>query len=165
MPGDEYKDERYDPALQMCGNMSLAFNGSRLLFVTGGALHSFKAVSGRATPEGKFIYSAARQRQKGIGPIPEGIYWIQPSEIWENAWYRRASTSAWGNYRISIHPFTTTATFGRGGFFIHGGDTPGSAGCIDLAGEMDAFMKALMDAVGSKTICQIHLRVEYPDMG
>ena len=32
-----------------------------------------------------------------------------------------------------------TDTFGRGGFSIHGGDVPGSAGCIDLTSGMPGF--------------------------
>ncbi|MEZ5601109.1 MAG: DUF2778 domain-containing protein [Candidatus Competibacteraceae bacterium] len=76
------------------------------------------------------------------GPIPQGIYWIRPDELddnWLNCRLSDRFANAWGRYRISIHPFTTE-TFGRGGFFIHGGATPGSAGCIDLTNHMDRFV-------------------------
>ena len=49
-------------------------------------------------------------------------------------------TGAWGRYRITIHPLALTVCFGRGGFFIHGGEEFGSAGCIDLAYGMDGFV-------------------------
>jgi hypothetical protein len=160
-----YEGERYDPSLQRCGDMALAFDGTALAFWTGTVSYRYSAVSGRATQEGNFIYTSARQRQSGIGPIPEGVYWINPSEMWTNGWMSLASTSAWGNHRITIHPFTTTETFGRGGFFIHGGATPGSAGCIDLAGEMDRFHADFLRHVGARQTCQMHLRVAYPVPG
>jgi hypothetical protein len=36
-----------------------------------------------------------------------------------------------------------TNTFGRGNFSIHGGKTPGSAGCIDLTKNNNSFHKWL----------------------
>ena len=68
---------------------------------------------------------------------------------------------SWGKYRITIHPFTTTNTFHRGGFFIHGGKTPGSLGCIDLTSNIEAFVSSLRKE-GAIRKCQIHLTVEYP---
>tara|TARA_B100000287_G_C20171501_1_gene598427 strand:- start:25 stop:234 length:210 start_codon:yes stop_codon:yes gene_type:complete len=38
----------------------------------------------------------------------------------------------WGLYRVLLHPDPTPNTFGRKDFYIHRGDKPGSAGCIDL---------------------------------
>jgi hypothetical protein len=35
---------------------------------------------------------------------------------------------------------TGTQTYGRSGFCIHGGDSPGSAGCIDLTDQLEAFV-------------------------
>ena len=82
---------------------------------------------------------------------------------WLNCRLSDRFANAWGRYRISIHPFTTTETFGRGGFFIHGGATPGSAGCIDLTNHMDRFVADLRREVGTSTqTCQIHLEVLYP---
>ena len=40
----------------------------------------------------------------------------------------------WGDWRIRLKPLQTTDTHGRDNFFIHGGDTKGSAGCIDIGG-------------------------------
>jgi hypothetical protein len=163
---DKYAGERYDPKLAMCGTgLRLEFDGRILIFQAGDKLFSYPAVSGKKTPEGRFVYTESRQRQSNIGPIPEGTYWINPSELWENAWYKVGSTSAWGNYRITIHPFTTTETYGRGGFFIHGGDTPGSIGCIDLATRMDQFVRDLLGVLSGKRFCQIHVKVKYPEAG
>ena len=62
---------------------------------------------------------------------------------------------------MSIHPFTTTETYGRGGFLLHGGSNPGSAGCVDLTIEIDHFVRDLRAQLGSNTKCQIHLIVDY----
>lgn len=133
----DYNAERYNPTLAACTTLSLTFDGSKLTLTDGKKIDSYRAVSGRAASTGKFDYSSARQRVHGAGPIPEGIYWINPLELWENAWWKPAPTRAWGNFRITIHPFNTTVTFGRGGFFIHGGSVPGSAGCICLTTDID----------------------------
>ncbi|HIU65485.1 MAG TPA: peptidoglycan-binding protein [Candidatus Enterousia avicola] len=45
----------------------------------------------------------------------------------------------WGKHRVWLEPSKETDTYGRGGFSIHGGEEPGSAGCIDLTSEMPAF--------------------------
>lgn len=165
MPQDGYESERYNPTLPHCGGIKLEFNGKKL-FMSGMTdimcfAHSYNAVSGRPDASGGFDYSVEAQKKKGKGPIPEGTYWIRPDEFWENAWYKRGSYTAWGNYRITIHPFTTTETHGRGGFFIHGGDVAGSAGCIDLTGEMDKFYNDVRCLVGGSSTCQIHLVVKY----
>ncbi|OJT23973.1 hypothetical protein BO221_16965 [Archangium sp. Cb G35] len=49
--------------------------------------------------------------------------------------------SSWGKHRIWLKPKSGTKTYGRSGFSIHGGDNPGSAGCIDLVGQMPNFVK------------------------
>jgi hypothetical protein len=160
----DYREERYDPSFAHCRNLSLVFDGSWLKLLGAQALHVYPAVSGRPIEGGgraRFEYDAARQRLSDEGPIPAGVYWIRPDELWENAWYRPAPTSAWGNYRIAIHPFRTTGTHGRGGFFIHGGDAPGSAGCIDLWRHMDSFVSDLRRELTTDQLCQIHLRVRY----
>lgn len=40
----------------------------------------------------------------------------------------------WGDWRVSMSPAPGAETFGRSGFFLHGGSVPGSAGCIDIGG-------------------------------
>ena len=173
---DTYSAERYEPKVGACvsptaekfdgksptgapATIELTFDGT-VLKATGAMTGSWLAVSGKPTG-GKFDYSPRNQAQKNTGPIPAGDYWIQPSELWEEAWYRRGDPAAWGNYRITIHPYPTTPTGGRGGFFIHGGDVPGSAGCIDLTKNMDHFVEALKKALNGKTDCYIKLTVRY----
>ncbi|MGH9895287.1 MAG: tlde1 domain-containing protein, partial [bacterium] len=123
---DRYKVERYDSTL-VKSSLSLQFDGTNLTLVGAGPTAKvYPAVSGRPDKKGKFDYSAARQREQNAGPIPAGTYWVRPDEIWSNAWYKVGSRSAWGNFRLTIHPFTTTQTPGRkGGFFIHGGSVAG----------------------------------------
>ena len=163
---DKYSKERYDPSLAHCHALTLAFDGQRLTLASAGrAFRSYAAVSGRPDTQGNFAYGNARQHQTFQGPIPEGTYWVRPDELWENAWYKPAPRAAWGDFRLSIHPFSTTHTFGRGGFFIHGGSVPGSAGCIDLMGQMSHFAAELRSLLGQQTACQIHLTVKYPPEG
>ena len=64
----------------------------------------------------------------------------------------------WGNNRAWLEPDQHTNTYGRKNFSIHGGSTPGSAGCIDLTSEMDNFSKKIKD-YGQ----DITLRVYYPN--
>lgn len=167
----DYSSERYNPTLAHCGILRLTFDG-HYLRMTGGnntgrtcgpVTYRYPAVSGRPLADGSFDYSAERQTISGTGPIPAGTYWIRPDELddnWLNTFIPGFERS-WGRYRITIHPFTTTVTHGRGGFFIHGGTQPGSAGCIDLTSYMDAFASDLIREVGENKTCQIHLEVRY----
>ncbi|SAI46918.1 Uncharacterised protein [Bordetella ansorpii] len=160
---DRYAAERGTPAIPACmrAPFSLHFDGQVLTIPERGL--RYPAVSGRPASSGRFDYSAARQRLANVGPIPAGQYWIDLSQMWDNAWYRfTASRAAWGNHRITIRPYPDTPVFGRGGFFIHGGDTPGSAGCIDLTHSMDTFVKDLKRLLNGLPRCYIPLIVEYP---
>jgi RHS repeat-associated protein len=69
------------------------------------------------------------------GPIPPGKYSFDPSQISEGGFLRNL-LGDWGKYRVTLAPDASTETFGRSGFFLHGGKEPGSAGCIDV-GEAD----------------------------
>ena len=88
-----------------------------------------------ATVSKKFDYSIERQKLKGIGGIPEGIYYI---DIKEKRFPQKSPIShvvrnnAWGVCSWVLHKETETETYGRSGFFIHGGNAFGSAGCIDV---------------------------------
>lgn len=154
-----YAAERYWPnPAGIRSSLRLSFNGGSLRMPAYG--ETYRAVSGRHTRAG-FDYSVDRQRLPNEGPIPEGTYWVAPSELWDNAWYKAAPTSAWGNYRLTIHPFPETETYGRGGFFIHGGRVPGSAGCIDLWQDMDRFAADLRRHVYDPTMMYCILTVDY----
>jgi hypothetical protein len=156
----DYSGERYNPTLAHCSELTLYFNGTSLIMRGGKNVYTYAAVSGKPN-RGRFDYSKENQKQRNSGPIPEGVYWIRPDELWENAWYKVAPRGSWGNYRITIHPFQTTETHTRGGFFIHGGTEAGSAGCIDLTGEMDRFVADLKKELKGIETCQIHLFVSY----
>lgn len=98
------------------------------------------------------------------GPIPAGQYWVQPSQLWENNWVKNLVTAprgAWGNFRLTIHPYPLTETHDRGGFFIHGGSNAGRAGCIDLIHYIDKFVQRLTQELGGRPECYIPLTVQY----
>jgi hypothetical protein len=40
----------------------------------------------------------------------------------------------WGSFRAALEPYPNTDTRGRDGFYLHGGATAGSKGCIDVGG-------------------------------
>jgi hypothetical protein len=170
---NQYASERYQPALPACSRsaVSLRFDGKTLIMKAGAQSPSYPAVSGRPR-NGAFIYNLDRQKEASSGPIPAGTYWIQPSQMWRRSWLSDrklewwdrgdagSHARAWGDQRITIHPFPDTQTYGRGGFFIHGGEVAGSIGCIDLTGDMAAFAKDLEAAVGSGN-CYLQLVVDY----
>jgi hypothetical protein len=136
--------EREDSTLPD-STVGLTFDG-KALTMAGSSAGAWPAVSGRPDAAGKFDYSAARQHQQDIGPIPEGQYWIDPKQMidLQSRWfYTLRYKEPWGTHRITIHPFDSTQTFGRGGFFIHGGGTAGSAGCIDLTQQVADFAHRL----------------------
>lgn len=162
----KYSEERAFPSSPLCGksHLTLTFNGRTIRAVGTKAPLQFRAVSGKPDPTGRFDYSAERQRIPNQGPIPAGRYWIQPSQLWENNWFKsalRAPRGAWGNFRLTIHPYPGTQTHGRGGFFIHGGTSPGSAGCIDLVQHIDRFVERIKQELGGLPECYIPLTVRY----
>lgn len=129
---------------------SLLFNGRELRWMQGTQVkQAWPAVSGRAGYQG-----GQHQSQVGVGPLPEGLWEVRQSE------YQRAADrdwldvvkgalgggkwpggeSSWGQHRIWLKPAAGTVTHGRSGFSIHGGDEPGSAGCIDLTLSMNSFV-------------------------
>ncbi|SDL07740.1 hypothetical protein SAMN05660337_2000 [Maridesulfovibrio ferrireducens] len=101
-------------------------------------------------PRDTYEYTSGRpgkkdQTKKDEGPIPSGEYEFDPKETSEveGAHYlaRRLLRGDWGHGRIPLHPSNKTQTHGRDGFFIHGGDTKGSAGCIDIGDKDRKFFK------------------------
>lgn len=166
----KYDSERYDPNVGYCGIkiIKLKFDGS-YLSMKANYHYSYAARSGKLYEKKKngkveytyFKYDKATQKISGKGPIPEGKYWINPSELWENAWYKPGPYDSWGNFRITIHPYGGTKTHERGGFFIHGGKYRGSSGCIDLTNHMDRFVKNMRSEIGSNPNCYITLDVKY----
>lgn len=157
--------------------VSLAFDGVNISLSTGG---SWPAFSGKPiitsvtkttflgtvteTDQLTFDYSTARQGMKNIGPIPEGKWYIETCEqrSSQTNWTMWYANAAWGDYAWSIHPDIGTDTRGRDGFFIHGGDVPGSAGCIDML-RNESQLAAMLNLASIVTgcCCYIPLIVSY----
>ena len=100
------------------------------------------------TIAGSYPYSSGNGStdftQHDVGPIPPGTYTVDPSEISPAGFFRKhIDPRDWGDYRVPLNPDPTTNTFGRGGFYIHGGKTPGTSGCIEVDGpnQNDLFKK------------------------
>lgn len=68
------------------------------------------------------------------GPIPNGIYTLTLSKISQGG-LLRSLTGDWGYFRVPLTPAAGNDTK-RSGFFIHGGKTPGSAGCVQVEGAL-----------------------------
>jgi hypothetical protein len=159
---NRYDEEKANPSVPACAKaeFSLVFNGHFLTLV-GNKRKSYPAVSGQPIAKGVFSYAVSRQKLSKAGPIPEGLYWIQPFQMWTNHWYSLAPREAWGDHRITIHVMPGTETYSRGGFFIHGGTHAGSAGCINLHAAMESFVRDLYAISDSSKPCFIPLRVQY----
>lgn len=137
----------------------LLFDGQYLEWIEDGRIQKrWPAISGRVGYNGK-----EHQTLRDIGPLPEGNYIALQSDFqkWEEtSVFNRATcmlnfigikagrwpgcTIAWGTRRVGLRPSPGTQVFGRDNFTIHGGWTPGSAGCIDLTDSMDAFAKEFL---------------------
>jgi RHS repeat-associated protein len=110
----------------------------------------------------KFVYNDKNQKWSWSGPIPAGKYWLTPSEEanWTNAIRHTTATDSWGNYSWPLHAYPETNTFGRGGFFLHGGTLWGSAGCIDVKNS-DALIHSYFGTFDNKPCCYVDVIVEY----
>lgn len=86
---------------------------------------------------------------RDIGPIPPGAYTLYPNEISPAGFLRNhVDPRDWGDYRVPLHPYGGTKTYGRDGFFLHGGYLRmGSEGCIKVEGEIqkDLFERLLQE--------------------
>lgn len=128
------------------------FNGKTLtLYVDDKPVRSWDAVSGRPG-----FQSPEYQAQESTGPIPEGTYVARQEQLqfmdlkglvvgtavvinedWGGKW--PGSYYSWGGSRVWLEPSKETNTYGRDNFSIHGGMWPGSAGCIDMTGQIGQF--------------------------
>ena len=163
----EFREQlrRYEE--RMHPQYALRFDGAKLtLQENGRPIMNWPAVSGRPG-----LQDQQHQLRRDHGPLPRGEYAIRVGAIqeiqdWEDLAGRlgipnwRGGRPSWGNYRAWLTPKPETQTYGRGGFAIHGGSSPGSAGCIDLTDSMDDFAD-LMRALGQD---QVDVMVDYgPD--
>jgi len=177
---EEYEDDNKN-VWRNIGTEYLLFNGNKLYYfqqreneeggIAGLSIYSYDAVSGRAQVDKTFSYTEENQAQKGSGPIPEGLYSINPQDIQRYSDLSmanktastlgiggafRGGTYAWGKERVWIEPKSVTVTnpttgeqVVRNDFSIHGGAVPGSAGCIDLHLNAPAFFNRLSQSKSS----------------
>lgn len=122
-----------DPWGGSTGSLIVASGGTFRLYGDGG--NSIGGSYGYTSGVGGSTDPTARN----VGPIPPGGYTLNPSEISEGGFLRNL-LGDWGSYRAPLHPDPGTNTFGRDGFFLHGGRKPGSKGCIDVGhSDIDLF--------------------------
>jgi hypothetical protein len=94
--------------------------------------------------------------------VPQERYQERPDDWWESMkntfgrGYWPGGSRSWGNKRILLEPESGTNTYGRTGMSIHGGDVPGSRGCIDLVHNMVSFARRFKEYGKS-----MHLKVRY----
>ena len=160
--------ERSAPFPACSAIVRLAFDGLTLRLYTASGMKTYTAVSGKLGAD----FSLKAQQQQGLGVIPAGEYWIDPAQLWTASWWEeglgnvplaRDYVDGWGHHRITIHPLPGTETYGRGGFFIHGGVHTGSAGCVHVLGDgMETFLADLKEALGGLPTCSVQLIVKYP---
>jgi hypothetical protein len=169
------------------GEELLTFNGEKLTYHTQEKLEDgnlklnsklFEAVSGRMQSDEKFDYSKEAQATPFSGPIPEGDYSINPSGIqwWTDQSFITRTEAligkgtwpggliSWGVARtwispqeISVTKPSTGQSVIRNNFSLHGGISPGSAGCIDLTDKDLPFFRMLEKSKET----EIRLRVTY----
>ena len=122
---DEIRDPSSSPAATWD---RLIFDGYKLEWKRlRTVLYKFNAFSGQAD-------LSARESEKDLGPIPQGLYTVNPKDIQSGP-----PNEDWGKRRVSIKPQGSTlkrmnSCFRklRSGFYIHGGRTRGTAGCIEI---------------------------------
>jgi RHS repeat-associated protein len=146
------------------GLQRLVFNGSELILYD--RYEDIEVEIGRwPAVSGAPGSGPSDQNRRNFGPVPEGQYTIDPRKIDRYRWYDPqdydwwgpAGRRAWGNWRVPLQGGPNVP--GRtGGYFIHGGKLPGSAGCIDLTKYEDAFF-----AIFRHYRDPLPLTVDYPD--
>lgn len=98
----------------------------------------------------RFVLSAAKQAEQDVGPIPVGTYRVSTDDVIDfddrdaiSEFQRRLKyrTDNWGEYGVRLTALAPTQTHRRAGFYIHGGTSWGSAGCIDLRTQDEQFFR------------------------
>lgn len=171
--GVESKDKDGNPVLTVIRGRDrfVTFTGGSLtLYDRDGSRKLYGAVSGQVGPGGQT--QPGLQPVRNVGPIPEGRYFFNPAFIQNFDRHTNAAEKAaalvgrggwpggkvsWGNQRAELTADPSTNTYGRSGFYIHGGSNPGSAGCIDLCANADDFFSAVGSEPGT-----LDVDVDYP---
>ena len=115
------------------GRYSLKFDGRELHVIdtqTGEVVYSTIATSGK----GKHMNNPDSQNIQNEGPIPAGEYRYRNSNWNSQSKLRQVynivrGNGDWGDYNVPLEVVKNNST--RSGFYLHGGFTKGSAGCID----------------------------------
>lgn len=166
-------DEKKNTLTVIAGTKQfLAFDGGTLkLYGANGKVSAFPAVSGVPGSDGRS--QPSMQGEFNRGPAVEGRYNIFPQsgiQTWgdltplqkvaslgnRGPWPGWPGRGAWGTARAQLYPDAATRAqikaLGRtGNFFIHGGWTAGSAGCIDVCGN-DAALFGLIDKTTNEAV-------------
>ncbi|SFV86499.1 hypothetical protein MNB_SUP05-SYMBIONT-4-421 [hydrothermal vent metagenome] len=123
--GGNFEDGAYQASVVHLFNHEVTFDGENVSYDDdkGKQIVKYSATSGK---DGIKDQSASWK-----GPIPKGSYTLNPDSISKAGFFRKFMGD-WGKYRAPLTPNQSTNTYGRSGFFIHGGSSPGSAGCIDM---------------------------------
>ncbi|MCL1902265.1 MAG: DUF2778 domain-containing protein [Alphaproteobacteria bacterium] len=145
----EFRGNTFKDPININDKQVAVFDGKSLSVYEGETkIKSWDGVSGA-----KDFQNPKFQNLKDKGPLPEGTYVVRQGEhyYYENfSDYEKTKsffgggkfpggTNAWGNSKVSLEPSKQNNMLGRANFNIHGGKIPGSAGCIDLTSQMDAF--------------------------
>jgi len=91
------------------------------------------------------------QREEDVGPLPEGEYVVHfdktldiedSTSLWDDLkWH--VKRSRWGYINTPLEQ-VKGETHNRGDFYIHGGDTLGTNGCIELIGDLNKNFHSFM---------------------
>jgi len=127
--------------------------------VDGRSPYSIPASSGRPN-------CGCDETSRDKGPIPVGNYYLftknitNPGVIGDIA---RNLRGDWGDWRVPLDPTKGTKTYGRDGFFLHGGSYSGSAGCIDVGGGIfgDAVTDQLLKDLLNDPDGKVQVRVRH----
>jgi len=106
-----------------------------------GTLSLYKVNKNACMIAGSYHYSTGMNGSTdytagGTGPLPPGNYSLHPYEISPAGLFRKfIDPRDWGDFRVPLHPDPGTNTYGRSGFFLHGGHIRNaSEGCLKVQG-------------------------------
>lgn len=136
-----------------CVSMKYSISSGKLVVKTGAATGPQYLVMDATSGRGSSMNNPGDINLFKVGPIPPGSYSLNPSEISTGLMWSltRNMKGDWGSFRVPLHPQFDLPDGRTGGFFLHGGSIPGSAGCIDCGGGLfgNDNTKALLDILNS----------------
>jgi RHS repeat-associated protein len=179
------KDEKGNPVELTFNGNSLKGNGFCATAVSG--RDPTVSVKETDTKDGQYIeetwtfdYSKQRQRQRNTGPMPEGCYSIRTDHEDSTSGTNNPAgeparrhhwpkSIGWGDYSWPLTPYPGTDVNDeegkpRSGMFLHGGSSPGSAGCGDVYNGADTDLHDFMDRLRkiNGTPCYVKVCSRYP---